>query len=264
MAFFNIVRALHEMFARIKIKELFKSAYQGKHPQQTLDWPDYFSQQSQTCQDSALQQFYRAGLPEPNTPIGEVKMLAIDFETTGMDASKNSILSIGIVPFTLKRIQPAAGHYWVVKPREALPEESIIYHRITHSEIESAPSLDQILDDVLAKMAGHLVVVHYHPIERKFLDQALLKNRGEHCLFPLIDTMMIEVRFARKPRFQTLKRLFGIALPSVRLAASRQRYGLPLYSSHHAKLDALATAELLQAQIARHYSAQTPISELWT
>jgi len=38
---------------------------------------------------------------------------------------------------------------------------------------------------------------------------------------------------------------------------------LPLYEGHQAALDALATAELLQAQIQHHYSPSTAISQLW-
>jgi DNA polymerase-3 subunit epsilon len=51
---------------------------------------------------------------------------------------------------------------------------------------------------------------------------------------------------------------------SIRLADSRLRYGLPLYQAHHALTDALATAELLQAQIATHYPADVTVGELWS
>lgn len=240
---------------------MFKTKTQTRPNQ---DWQEFIKQQKQTCKEPALQRFYHASFPEPHTPIGEVPMMALDFETTGMDASKHTILSIGMVPFNLQSIRPADGKYWVVKPQSDLHEESIIYHRITHSEIESAPDINDVLDDILDQIAGHLVVVHYHNIERRFLDKALINNRGESCLFPMIDTMLIEARFERVQRFQNLKRWFGIAPPSIRLDASRKRYNLPRYSSHHAKVDALATAELLQAQIAKHYSPKTPISALWT
>jgi DNA polymerase-3 subunit epsilon len=180
-----------------------------------------------------------------------------------MDVARDAIVSIGMVPFDLQRIRPAMGYYRVVKPPRPLREESIAYHRITHSEVEHAPDLDAVLDDMLDRLAGHLAVVHYRNIERPFLDGAVLARRGEHCLFPVIDTMTLEARFQREKRLERLKRLFGKTPPSIRLAASRERYGLPHYSSHHAKVDALATAELLQAQIARHYSPQTPVGDLW-
>lgn len=230
----------------------------------TTFWSDYYKKQANVCQDASLQRFYKTGLVQPQTPISEVPLMAMDFETTGLNPDKHDILSIGMVPFSLSRIQPSKGHYWVVNPRRSLHEESIAFHRITHSEIEHAPDLETVLDEMLERMAGHLVVVHYRNIERAFLDGAIFARRGEHCLFPVIDTMSIEARFERNQPFQRLKRFFGISPPSIRLADSRNRYGLPMYSSHHAKVDALSTAELLQAQIARHYTPQTPVSELWT
>jgi DNA polymerase-3 subunit epsilon len=227
------------------------------------DWADYFARQARSCRAPALASFYAAGVPGDKRPIGDIPLMALDFETTGMDPVEHAIVSIGMVPFDLHVIRPAAGRYWVVKPPKPLREESIAFHRITHSQVEHAPPIAAILDDVLAELAGHLVVVHYRNIERPFLDAAFMAARGEHCLFPLIDTMALEARWERQGRLQRIKRFFGIRPTSIRLADSRRRYGLPHYSSHHAKLDAMATAELFQAQVARHYAPDTPVSDLW-
>ena len=48
-----------------------------------------------------------------------------------------------------------------------------------------------------------------------------------------------------------------------RLADSRLRYNLPVYRPHHAVTDALACAELLQAQLAHRFNKETPVSQLW-
>jgi DNA polymerase-3 subunit epsilon len=226
-------------------------------------WTDYFDHQAQSCRTPALARFYAAGVPRDNCPIGDIPLMALDFETTGMDPGEHAIVSIGTVPFDLKVIRPGGGRYWVVKPPRTLPEESIAFHRITHSQVEHAPPIATVLDEMLAELTGRLVVVHYRNIERPFLDAAFMAARGEHCLFPLIDTMVLEARWKRRGRLQGIKRFFGIQPPSIRLADSRSRYALPYYSSHHAKLDAMATAELFQAQVARHYSPDTPVSDLW-
>mgnify|MGYP001081622408 CR=1 FL=1 len=231
--------------------------------QASPSWADYFARQAEACRTPALQRFYAAGVPAEERPIGEVPLVALDFETTGMDPREHAIVSIGMVPFDLHVIRPAAGRYWVVKPPKSLRAESIAFHRITHSEVEHAPPIAAILDEVLAELAGRLVVVHYRNIERPFLDAAVLASRGEHCLFPLIDTMELEARWERHGRLRGVKRLFGIQPSSIRLADSRGRYGLPHYSSHHAKVDAMATAELFQAQMARHFTPDTPVSDLW-
>ena len=227
------------------------------------DWAAYFERQAQSCRTPALARFYAAGTPGDDRTIGDIPLMALDFETTGMDPGEHAIVSIGTVPFDLQVIRPADGRYWVVKPPRPLREESIAFHRITHSQVDHAPPIAIVLDEVLAELTGRLVVVHYRNIERPFLDAAFMAAHGEHCLFPLIDTMALEARWERKGRLQGIKRFFGIQPPSIRLADSRSRYGLPHYSSHHAKLDAMATAELFQAQVARHYSSDTPVSDLW-
>lgn len=50
---------------------------------------------------------------------------------------------------------------------------------------------------------------------------------------------------------------------SIRLANTRSRYHLPTYPPHDALTDAIATAELLQAQIHYHFDGDTPIKKLW-
>ena len=234
-----------------------------KTRQAAPSWADYFTRQAQACKTPALKHLYAAGLPTEDSPIGELPLVALDFETTGLNPREHAIVSIGLVPFDLRAIRPAAGRYWVVKPPRPLRAESIAIHRITHSEVEHAPPITAILDELLDALAGRLVVVHYRNIERPFLEAAVLSNRGERCLFPVIDTMELEARWERQGRLSGLKRLFGRQPPSIRLAASRARYGLPHYSSHHAKVDAIATAELFQAQMARHFRPDTPVSDLW-
>jgi len=226
-------------------------------------WAEYFARQAQACKTPTLRRFYAAGVPAEACPIGDIPLVALDFETTGMDPREDAIVSIGMVPFDLRVIRPAAGRYWVVKPPRPLQGASIAFHRITHSEVERAPPIAAILDELLSALTGHLVVVHYRNIERPFLNAAVTAARGEHCLFPVIDTMALEARWERQGPLRSIKRLFGIQQRSIRLADSRGRYGLPHYSSHHAKVDAMATAELFQAQMARHFQPHTPVANLW-
>ena len=110
---------------------------------------------------------------------------------------------------------------------------------------------------------GRVVVVHFRNIERPFLDAAVKARRGEGVLFPMIDTMSLEARWHRQTLWARFRRWLGRPPVSIRLNASRERYGLPVYQGHHALIDALATAELLQAQIANRYSPETPLKALW-
>ena len=226
-----------------------------------VDWPARFRELAASARHPALQQYYQAGVPAGSTAIADVPMVAMDFETTGLDPQQGGIVSIGLVPMTLARISCAGAVHWIVRPRARLSHESIVVHGITHSDIAAAPDISKVLDDLLAQLAGRVVVAHHRSIERRFLSNALQARIGESIEFPVIDTMALAYRVRREPGFW--QRLRGRKPDSVRLADCRRRYHLPFYRPHHAQTDALACAELLQAQIAHHFSPQTALSDLW-
>ena len=58
-------------------------------------------------------------------------------------------------------------------------------------------------------------------------------------------------------------RLMKKSLPPLRLLHVRERYNLPAYENHNALVDALATAELLQAQIAKQSIGEKRVRALW-
>lgn len=227
-------------------------------------WPDYLRARASRSQDPRLARFFAAGTLDPQTPIGDATLVALDMETTGLDVNRHAIVSIGLVPFTLNRICLAERRYWVVHPTRPLSRESVALHRITDSEVAEAPDLEAILDELLAELSGRLAVVHFRHIERPFLNTAIQARLGEEFKFPVIDTMSLEARIHRQSPWARFRRWLGRPPVSIRLHNSRERYGLPPYQGHHALTDALATAELLQAQIAAHYKPETPVGQLWS
>lgn len=228
-----------------------------------LAWPEYYAMQSKRCRDARLKAFFGAGVVDPQTPLKDVPFIAMDFETTGLSPREHGIVSVGLVPFTLSRIRCRKASHFIVKPRQSLLSKSVTIHGITHSDVQEAPDLDEVLQDFLPMLAKQVVVVHYRHIERDFLNQALLTRLQETLLFPMIDTMLIEEQILQKQRNLVASLLGKRSTLSLRLPDIRERYSLPRYNLHHALTDALATAELLQAQIAHHFDENTPISQLW-
>lgn len=228
-----------------------------------LSWQVYYSEQSRKCNDSRLKDFFESGVVDPDTPLNEVPFVALDFETTGLNPQEHGIVSVGMVPFTLSRIRCQQASHFIVKPRQTLLSKSITFHGITHSDVHGAPDLDDVLHEILPKLANQVVVVHYRQIERDFLNSALMARLQEPLFFPVIDTMTLEEQILRKRR-SLLDKIFGSrSRQSLRLPDIRERYGLPRYNLHHAMTDALATAELLQAQVAHHFDERAPISQFW-
>ncbi len=228
-----------------------------------VNWPERLSDLAYNTHNPRLQAFYQAGVVNGKAPLSDTPMVALDFETTGLDATRHGILSIGLVPFTLQRIYCGDARHWLVNPRRPLEEESVTIHGITHSAVETAPDIVEVLAQVLDCMAGRVAVVHYRAIERDFFAAALKPRLNESIEFPVIDTMSLEARLHRTRRSKWVNWLRGRPPTSIRLADSRSRYGLPHYPPHHATTDAVATAELLMAQVAYHYSPDTPVEQLW-
>ncbi len=231
---------------------------------QGLEWPAYMRHRAAEAREPLIRDFFAAGCPEPDMPIGEVPLVALDLETTGLDVQRHAIVSIGLVPFSLNRISMARRRYWLVRPSRPLSATSVTLHRITHSEVAEAPDLNEVLPELLEALAGRLTVVHFRHIERPFLFDAVKARLGEGVRFPMIDTMSLEARLHRLSLWSRLRRWMRRPPVSIRLGDSRRRYGLPDYQGHHALVDALATAELFQAQVARYYDPATPVSQLWT
>lgn len=241
-----------------------KPAGQGRSAN-PADWQRHFAVLAETARDPRLKAFYGQGTPSGDMPLQDVPMVALDVETTGLNPLQDGIVSIGVVPMTMTTVQSSLSRYWVVHPDVDLTPESVTIHSITHARIDAAPDLDVILEAVLQALAGRIIVVHCRDIERRFLNASLKARIGEGIQFPVVDTMALEARLHRKPA-SLLSRLLGRrARPtSIRLADSRARYGLPRYRSHHALTDALACAELLQAQVAHHFSPETLLREVWS
>ncbi|MGO1295878.1 MAG: 3'-5' exonuclease [Vibrio sp.] len=229
----------------------------------SIDWPYKFRSKLKITKHEQLRHFYEATLPEKGTPISDVEFLAMDFETTGLNTDKDEIITIGIVPFSLNRVYLNRARHWTVRPRQKLQDNSVVIHGITHNDIMDAPDLTEIINEVLQAMQGKIMVVHFRKIERTMLDKALKRRIKEGIEFPVVDTMEIENQIQRQAAGNFWNRLLGRRPPSVRLGQSRLRYNLPPYTAHHALTDAIATAELFQAQMAHHFTPDDPIQNFW-
>jgi len=190
-----------------------------------------------------LRDFYDTPFPSPASPATAVRFVSLDFETTGFDPARDEILSIGFVPVRDGALLVGQSVHRLVRPSGAVPPSSAVVHGILDDRARSGAPLAEAVPPLLAALAGNVLVAHHAAIERGFLDRVCRRLYGHPFVAPIVDTLEIERRtLARRGR--------PIAPGSLRLAALRESYGLPRYRAHDALIDALATAELLLAQIA--------------
>lgn len=227
------------------------------------NWNTRYAQLADDAQNNLLKEFYLSTFSDASASVKDIPFVALDFETTGLNSKTDDIVSVGLVPFTLARIYCKQSKHWVVQPRRNLSESSIVIHGITHNDVDNAPDFDNIIAPLLDALRSKVIVVHYAAIERGFFNSALLLRLKEHIEFMVVDTMELERR-ALKAKQGLIGQLFNTKLGSLRLNDCRKRYSLPVYEGHHALTDALATAELLQAQLRHHYTEETPLCTIWS
>ncbi|MBL4765033.1 MAG: DNA polymerase III subunit epsilon [Colwellia sp.] len=189
-----------------------------------------------------LHDFLSVPFPTLNTPIAELPILAVDFETTGLNAKTDKLLSVGFVSLEQEQIKLNSCYHQIINTKVQLEESNVIIHHITDAQKEQGQPLHLVVEQLLKALAGKVMLVHFARIERQFLQQACLKLYGLVPDFPMIDTLVIAKR-------QLDKRDVAYDPSELRLSNLRNNYQLPPHHGHDALNDAIATAELLLAQI---------------
>lgn len=196
----------------------------------------------QSGNDDALQQYLSVAIPSLMSDISSLEFLVLDFETTGLDASRDNILSVGYTVVRDNKVVLKNNTYSVVSQSDRLQHDNVSIHKITDSMAQRGDDIKPVLDKLLVDLAGKVLVAHHASIETKFLNAACQRHYGCGLPVRVVDTMEIEKKRLLR-RHQTIKtnqlRLFNI----------RKAAGLPRYKAHNALEDAIATAELFLLQI---------------
>ena len=192
-----------------------------------------------------LAELAAAGAYPRDTPLAQVQLLAVDLETTGLDARRHEVLSVGSVPVLGGEVLLAGAAHRRVRPAGGVGESAVV-HGLTDDELADAPPVEQVLPELLHTLTGpprRVLLAHLARVETGFLDAACRRAYGAGVRLEVVDTLKLELRLLRTRRQH---------LPdgALRLDACRRRHRLPRYRPHSALTDALACAELFLAQCA--------------
>ncbi|MEW5747014.1 MAG: 3'-5' exonuclease [Nitrospirota bacterium] len=189
---------------------------------------------------------YTAGLCD--RPVGECCFAVVDTELTGLDPRRDSIVSVGGIRMTGRRIRLGEVFYRVVKPQTALTSESVVIHGITPSEVEGEPSIDRVLADFTDFCRGAIVVGHFISLDLKFLNKELKRLFGKELENPAVDTNSLYDWIKDHnggpngyPGDGENRDLFSLA----------QKYRIRVTGAHNALMDAYITAQLFQRFLSR-------------
>lgn len=190
-----------------------------------------------------MRDFLEAPLQARDIGCGHSRIVALDLETTGLDPKRHSILSMGLVEIEDMVIRLDSAWHQLIQPEHQIPEESAVIHQITDDQAAEGMPLCEALPQLLERLAGRIMLVHFARIEQQFLDAACRELYGAPFLIPTIDTLVLGQRYLSL-------RNHSIQAGDLRLFNLRPRFNLPRYRAHNALTDALATAELFLAMAA--------------
>lgn len=191
--------------------------------------------------DNPLRQCWDSALPGAAADWRALEFLAVDIETSSLDPRQGEWLSIGWAVLSGGRVRLADAEHLLLAPARSVGQSATI-HQIRDCELTQGVEPAVALEQLLRAAAGRVLVFHYAKLDLAFLNLASATCYGAPLLLPHLDTLSLERDMLQRQ---------GRVLRSgdLKLASCRRRYHLPDYPPHNALIDAVATAELLLAQL---------------
>jgi len=189
----------------------------------------------------ALHDYLACPFPSRRAICAETPIVSVDLETTGLDPNKDDILSVGLVEIRGMSVMLGTAWHEIVRVNREIPEDSAVIHQITDDHAATAGKpIEEVLPQLLKRLEGKVMLVHYARIEQLFIDAACRRLYDAPFVIPIIDTLKLGQRVFER-------RNHTIQPGDLRLFNLRPRYNLPHYKAHNALNDALSTAELFLA-----------------
>lgn len=160
--------------------------------------------------------------------------IALDIETTGLDAEKDRIIELAVLKYVNECI--VEEFVTLVNPGCFLPPIIKKITGITDEMLVSAPPLDDVFDDFVAFLGDFPLVIHNADFDMGFINKAC-KERGLSLYNPIVDTL-------------TLCREMLPGLKNHKLVTIKEHLGIRSDTLHRAKADAYVCGEILKKTIA--------------
>lgn len=179
---------------------------------------------------------------DQSQPLESYEFIVLDTELTGFDTKKDEIVSIGALKIRNLQILPYHNFSTLIRPKKGLPKDSTLVHRITPQDIETAPTIEEVLPQFISFCSRGLLVGHFIELDMGFINRETHRYLGGTMANPAIDTLRLVQRYREKTCGMVNERFCFNA--SYRLTDLAREYQLPDFVAHDALQDALQTAYL--------------------
>lgn len=181
--------------------------------------------------------------------IAETRFVVIDTETTGFHVYGGDEM-IEIAMLELHGLEPSGQSYQSrINPQRAIPAESTAIHHIRDSDVSNAPSLQEVLPDVLDFIDNAVLVGHHVNFDIRFINKALQNLCHGQLQNPWVDTMLLYLEHSGQIGHYTLEEV--------------ARYcQVGITGRHSAMGDTRAAAEIFAQLVRRIISTQASVHRL--
>ncbi len=164
--------------------------------------------------------------------LEECAFAVVDVETTGMQATGDDrITEIAVVVVHGARREVVFDS--LVNPGRPIPSRIVDLTGITDEMVRGAPSFCDVVEQVMAALAGRVFVAHNARFDWSFVTAEVKRARDLALDGPRLCTVRLARRLIRQER-------------SYSLAALAHKYGLEFPARHRAAGDAAVTGMLLE------------------
>ncbi len=187
-----------------------------------------------------LRAYGRCSWPDRQMPAREAPYLALDFELDGLSRGAH-LLQAGWTPFEGTRLRLDEAQSLDIRSYNELDRIAVTVHGIGEERAAKGQPILEVIRSLLDALSGRIMVAHAAAIEQRALADTVYALAQLRLPVRAVCTLMLERRL--NPNL--------VGAEAYRLANTRARYGLPEYQPHDALTDAIAAAELFQAQLSR-------------
>jgi DNA polymerase-3 subunit epsilon len=167
-------------------------------------------------------------------PWREAEFAALDFETTGLDYARDTVVSFGVVPVQRGRVVLARSVHQLVRSAVPPSPRSQTIHQLRPRDLAGSPRLEEAGRILARAISGRYLLVWFADVEVNFLASIFGGGR----------------RRWRRRTIDVRRLAMAADGPDVDpgagygLTATARRYGVPVAAPHEAFDDALVTAQL--------------------
>jgi DNA polymerase III subunit epsilon len=165
------------------------------------------------------------------------ELVALDFETTGLDLDRDEVISFGLIPILGGRIDLSGQLYQEVAPGVEPSRSSIPIHHLRAQDLATAPAMQEVADAFRDALSGRFILAWAAEVEIAFLRKVFGGGRRAWRKRTIdVRTLIVAV--------ERLSDDTGRGPGYYALSAAATRFGVPVEQTHHALDDAFMTAEL--------------------